>query len=596
MAKLTSFGPVFLSEWLCLSRRWQWYLARSVFVLGVLAVLSIGWWAKIGSRPESSVQAQAAFGRDFWAAMTATQLAVVLLVAPAATAGAICLDRARGTLAHVLATDLTSAEIVLGKLAARVVPVFWIVLCTIPILALESLLGGVDGAMIGCATLVTLGVAMTGCAAALMLSTWGTKTNEVLLATYAAWALWLVALPMWSGYLLLMGRGIPPPFWLSRANPVWLAAAPYLWPNAVCSKDYVTFFVMSLVVSAVFVTVAITQLRRGCPRAGSRTFSWLRLARTPRLSAILPGPSIDANPVLWREWHRRRPSRWAASVWGLYAFMSIGLTATLVVLIARGGLARPQFASIANGFQAGIGLLLLSIAAATSLAEERAHANLDVLLATPLRTRSIVWGKWCGAFRGAPIVAICPGVLAAALASRTGRWDGAVLVVALFLAYGAAVASLGLALATWISRTDLAVALSVAVLGGVTIGWLFVVGFLAPGPDFPNIAAGSPIIGLAFPTLAMEFVQPQQWAAMRTAWIWWILVYLFGAASLASLTLLSFNRCLGRMPETGGMRITIPREQKREFDSADSRNRLRLSPGPAPPQKLGGTNMSFPLR
>lgn len=238
--------------------------------------------------------------------------------------------------------------------------------------------------------------------------------------------------------------------------------------------------------------------------------------------------------------------------------MSIGLTVTLIVLISSGRPVPRQVASIANGFQAGIGLLLLSVAAATSLGEERIRANLDVLLATPLRTRSIVWGKWCGAYRAVPIVAICPGVLAAALARDSGRWDGALLIVGLFLAYGAAVTSLGLALATWITRIDLAVALNVAVLGGVTIGWLFVVGLLGPGRSFPSFAAGSPIIGLAFPTLAMQIFQPHEWAALRSAWILWIIVYLLGASALAALTLMTFNRCFGRMPETAARHIAIP--------------------------------------
>ena len=51
------------------------------------------------------------------------ELALILLAAPAATAGAVCLDKARGTLDHMLVTDLSNAEIVLGKLAARLVPV-----------------------------------------------------------------------------------------------------------------------------------------------------------------------------------------------------------------------------------------------------------------------------------------------------------------------------------------------------------------------------------------------------------------------------------------------------------------------------------------
>ena len=69
------------------------------------------------NRPAHTVQAQAEIGRLFCGAIMVTQLAMVLLVAPAATAGSICLDRARGTLAHMLMTDLSSTEIVIGKLA-----------------------------------------------------------------------------------------------------------------------------------------------------------------------------------------------------------------------------------------------------------------------------------------------------------------------------------------------------------------------------------------------------------------------------------------------------------------------------------------------
>jgi hypothetical protein len=45
-------------------------------------------------------------------------LCLSLLVAPAASAGAICLDRTRGCLVHLLVTDLSDTEVALGKLAA----------------------------------------------------------------------------------------------------------------------------------------------------------------------------------------------------------------------------------------------------------------------------------------------------------------------------------------------------------------------------------------------------------------------------------------------------------------------------------------------
>ena len=79
---------------------------------------------------------------------------------------------------------------------------------------------------------------------------------------------------------------------------------------------------------------------------------------------------------------------------------------------------RRNVSSVANGFQAGIGLLLLSISAATALAEERVRGDLDILLTTPLSTASIVWGKWWGTFRTVPALAICPGAVAIRLPER----------------------------------------------------------------------------------------------------------------------------------------------------------------------------------
>ena len=67
--------------------------------------------------------------------MAAIQLAMVFLASPAATAGAICHDR-RGNLAQLAATDLSDAEIVLGKLGSRLAPILSVVACGLPVTAL----------------------------------------------------------------------------------------------------------------------------------------------------------------------------------------------------------------------------------------------------------------------------------------------------------------------------------------------------------------------------------------------------------------------------------------------------------------------------
>ena len=115
-------GPVFAYEWLTASRRPQGFALRALFVLMLLGALGLVWVGRTDVRERVTYKALAEVGQQFFLAVIGTQITLVLLAAPAATAGAICLDRARGTLAHLMVTDLSDGEIVLGKLAARLVP------------------------------------------------------------------------------------------------------------------------------------------------------------------------------------------------------------------------------------------------------------------------------------------------------------------------------------------------------------------------------------------------------------------------------------------------------------------------------------------
>src|ERR1700722_9628601 len=126
-----------------------------------------------------------------------------------------------GNLTLLFSTDLTDAEIVLGKLAARLVPVLGLIACAAPVLALVTLLGGVDPAMPTGAILVCLACGVFGCTLALTLSVWGRKTHEVLLATYAFGIFWLLSAPIWAGLVWML------PWW---ARPAWLPGSLALVP------------------------------------------------------------------------------------------------------------------------------------------------------------------------------------------------------------------------------------------------------------------------------------------------------------------------------------------------------------------------------
>jgi ABC-type transport system involved in multi-copper enzyme maturation permease subunit len=536
----SGLGPVFAFERVVAARRWQGYALRSLFVAALLAALVVVW----AGEGANSFRGLAQVGVTFFIAVTGTQLTLVLLAAPAATAGAICLDRSRGALAHLLVTDLSDVEIVLGKLAARLVPVLGLVACTAPLLSLLQLLGGIDpDALLG-AFVVTLGVAVLGCCLALAFSLWAGKAHEALLGTYAVFGLWLLGRTMIIQYNGATGAGLPVPPRL--ADPFALAFAPYWWPGTVGWGEYLTFLAITLTLSAGLAALAVVRLRPVCTRETVRKALQKRPGKEleePDRPSRLPGPSLDGNPVLWREWHRNRPSRWAKVVGAVY----VGLAAifSAVAIVSQSGHA----AAWTNGLQVSIGLLLLSVTAATSLGEERVRGSLDVLLATPLLTREIVLGKWLGSFRLVPLLAALPTLVV--LCGNGGGVDqiaGAVLTAAFVLSSGATVTSLGLGLTTRISRLGRAVGLTVTLYVLVTVGWLFLVMALhGPGRSAEGLLMLSPFFWAG--NLAFELCAPRR-APSTIGWaVFWTLAYAAAAFVLLGVTLASFNRCLGRVDD-----------------------------------------------
>jgi ABC-type transport system involved in multi-copper enzyme maturation permease subunit len=540
------------------SRRWQLYAGRALFVGFLLAAMVIVYWTneERNFNNQTVQQRMSRMGVEFFYALIGTQLALVLVAAPAATAGSICLDKSRGTLTHLLVTDLSNTEIILGKLAARLISVLGLIACALPVLALCILLGGVDpGAVLG-AFVVTNGIALLACTLSLTISIWGKKTHEVMMVNYLLWILALLAYPLlsaldwyWSG-----GGTLPP--WVSLTNPFWLVFAPYAQPGISTLSDTFVFCGVCVALSALLVVVSILCVRRVAIAQAGRSerkrrgrFELLR-----RLNAAMNmflarpfGATLNLNPVLWREWQRKRPSRWMALVWAVYVLLALAFTG-LAIAVTMPNSRRNEIAPFVTGLETLVGLLLVSISSVTSLAEERTRGSLDVLLTTPFPTYSIVWGKWWGTYRTIPLLALLPTatVWLLGVGQPYGEFNW-ILVGGLILAYGAAITSLGLALATWIPRVTRAITFSVVAYVLVAVGWFFLVICLCNhSDDAEGIASASPFFGIG--VLTAELSDRRDHLPLIFWDLFWIVAYLAVAAVLYLAILLTFDRCLGRMP------------------------------------------------
>ncbi len=579
-------GPVFIYEWLTTTRRWQLYGLRALFVGAMLIGMMIVWQNTTrNNRPNQtvSIQQMANYGQSLYLTVVTIELTLVLLAAPAATAGAVCLDKARGTLDHMLTTDLSNAEIVLGKLGVRLVPVLGLIACVLPITALSGLLGGIDPLALGGSFLVTVGCGVLACSLAMALSVWGRKTHEVLMLTYLILIIWLCS-PIWVAIASFALRSGPPPaaapfLWECAifSNPYYLAYAPYMDPGKVGWTAYMGLLGVCLVVSGLLVWLATSRIRGVAMMQAGQSGAIVRRGRFAfRLPSLpwlprLPGPSLDANPVLWREWHRSRPSRFmrvAGLLYSGFGVLWIGLT--LQMAMSNMSWNEGPIAAM-NVFQVAVGLLLLSVGAATSLAEERTRGSLDVLLTTPMSTRSILAGKWWGTFRQVRHLLIWPAVTSGFLLAGSGRIFAYIGLLGLISAYGAAITSLGLALATWVSRLGRAVALCVAAYIVFSIGWLVLIFVLTVGGGGPNndgfivsAVIGSPLYGVAFATMAIGHNGRVGPGSPESVWLgtaFWILVHGGFAAALFAATVGTFDRCLGRVSEESELPLADEKEK-----------------------------------
>ena len=581
-------GPVFVFEWLMTSRRWQFYAARSLFILVLFASVSFAWWSELERRPNRSIiQQQAQVGESVFYAIVGVQLTLIMLAAPAATAGVVCVDKVRGTLTHLLVTDLSNVEIILGKLAARLVPVLGLLGCSLPLLFLAALFGGIDPAALVGAFLVTLAVATLGCAVALTLSVWATKPHEVIITTYLMWIAMLLGETLWG--VLTTRWGVPAaPAWLRNANPFWLAFAPYAWPGTVTFEDDLAYLAIILAISASLLLLAIWSIRRVAVRQAGRAER-----KRGRLWALTTfvwpkrWPSLDGNPILWREWHRKPSSRWIQFVWIIYIAGAAAFSFLAIdeALSSRGTIPfmRFQMAVLVNGFQVSIGMLLLSITSVTRLSDDRARGTLEVLMGTPLSTSAILSGKWWANFRQALLLSVLPTAVGFACASVEGDWIRFIPLPLLTIAYGAVITSLGLALATWFSRPGRAITASVSIYVIVTIGWVMILALLyrnSPSRSVNALACGSPFFGGAMLTQAISRSQPEE--PTLAGGVLWALAYLVTASLLYRATLLTFDRRIGRISEKWSSRSpSFDAPSRRELLTFPVTPAIRAEPGTA---------------
>jgi len=185
-------GPVFTREVTITPRSWRHYLSRALYVS---ALFGLVWTAKeifFGFHRESSLDDFSRFGSAVFALLAPLQMAMAVMFSALLTAAAVAQEKDRRTFDLLLMTNLSNAELVLGKLMASMLSVLVLVVAAIPLLMLITLLGGVSLGQVARVVAVTLTAAAVAGSLGSVIALWREKTFQSLALTALLLVFWVL--------------------------------------------------------------------------------------------------------------------------------------------------------------------------------------------------------------------------------------------------------------------------------------------------------------------------------------------------------------------------------------------------------------------
>ncbi len=156
-------------------------LAGFTVMIYLLAAQSAASQAAFGG---GNPYASASVGQAVFTVLLFLQVLLVVFLAPAATAGAISLEREKQTLDLLVATPVSTLGIVLGKLASALAFVFVLILASIPLTAVVFVFGGVGPEDIVRAYVVLFVIALGFGSVGILLSSLTRRTQSATVLTY----------------------------------------------------------------------------------------------------------------------------------------------------------------------------------------------------------------------------------------------------------------------------------------------------------------------------------------------------------------------------------------------------------------------------
>ena len=421
-------GPVFNAELLTTARRPRYYVIRFAYGLIILFQIYLSYqsraWMLSSGQGTLRIRDMADFGQSLFTTFAVVQAVVIVFLTPALVGGAIADERQRKTLHYLLTSQLSSAQIVVGKLAARLLHVGVLVALGLPVVSLIGLFGGVDFRLLLVTYAATLTTAYFLATGSILVSVVSRRPREAISLIYGLEIVWLVVPTMLiytlprSGepWATIAGWVNPPLEYLALTSPFYLRVATTdLWTATAWGMG------LQVLYGTAFVILAAARLRPSFRNDGG-TSAWSRgFARLQGKRRWFPRPECGDDAMLWKEMHVSRTGGltkgtlvlMGVSLVGVIGYSAFGFLSDAMDEMWRDGYfahgsARSDFNGFLRGVSFGVYVLwLLGVAstAATGMTSEREEDQWTSLTTTPLTGVEILRAKLIGPVWGLRLVA-----------------------------------------------------------------------------------------------------------------------------------------------------------------------------------------------
>jgi ABC-type transport system involved in cytochrome c biogenesis permease component len=383
-----TFLPVVERELRVAARRRGTYWGR--FVAALIGAALAAWVLLAADDTNAKI------GADLFRVVSAVVFVYAIVAGTLVTCDCLSEEKREGTLGLLFLTDLKGHDVVLGKLAATSVNIFYGMLAVLPVLSIPFILGGVSQAEMLRVVLVAINLLFLFLTIGLFVSALCRKDN------------WALGLSIFIGLALVGSGPALAKFNLPTHPQVSLELEAESSPALGCfiafDENYTTnphsLFWLNAAATQLYSWVFFGLACWIVPRSWQdqvvgRTMPWRRKsapARRNRKRTTL----LNANPYLWRV---ARSGRKRLLVW-----------LTLVVLTVMWSRYGRWFSNPGGLLEPGVDLLLLVPAglvlkvwlaaeASRTLSEDRRSGGMELLLSTPMHERDILRGQMLSLWR-----------------------------------------------------------------------------------------------------------------------------------------------------------------------------------------------------